>query len=68
MQIIHGTYAIYGSSSKLAVFHQYGTHRHGKRVLPPPPIMKRNAYVTNGIKKIVVDYVTSNPKIGEGAA
>jgi len=60
------TGAVFGSDHWLAKFHQYGTHRNGKRVIPPRPIIGKNKRLTAAVKDIIKKYVTDGkaPNIG----
>ena len=49
--------ARFGSSHRLAHWHQEGTHRNGKRVNPPRPMMKLTPKVRNNVRDILADYV-----------
>jgi hypothetical protein len=52
-----GNYGDFGSSNRLAIFHQKGTHRNGKRAIPPRRIIVKTSYVTHGIKRITAEYI-----------
>lgn len=52
-----GASAKFGSSSDLAVWHQRGTHRNGKRVNPPRPMLFINEPVAEEITDILRRYI-----------
>jgi phage virion morphogenesis protein len=58
----HGQYAIFGSDLQKAVWHQYGTERHGKRVNPPRPMLVVNPDVRRDIKDILTNYIVGKRK------
>lgn len=49
--------AHYGSPLQTAVWQQFGTHRNGKRHIPPRPIQKLNPVTKKEIVKMVVTHV-----------
>lgn len=49
--------ARFGTNNKLAVFHQNGTRRNGKRHLPARPILKATKRVRIDVKNIIRDYL-----------
>lgn len=53
----HSNYAVFGSSHPLARYHQYGTRRNGKRVLPARKILVTNKMVRSEVRDIVADYI-----------
>lgn len=55
----HRQSAEYGTNNRLAVFHQYGTRRHGKRAIPARPMMKVTPLVRRDIRDIIKTYVTT---------
>ena len=50
--------AVFGSNNRLAVFHQYGTRRNGKRAIPARPMMKATRKVKKDIGQMIGEYVT----------
>lgn len=49
--------AVFGSTSELAIFHQYGTRRNGKPAIPARPIMKTTPKVRKTINSMIEYYV-----------
>lgn len=49
--------ARFGTNSKIAVYHQHGTRRNGKRHLPARPMLKATKRVRIDVKNIVRDYL-----------
>lgn len=62
------TGAEYGSSNRLAPFHEFGTHSHttGKPIVPARPVAVANKYVKDGVSNIIADYITQQKKTPEG--
>lgn len=52
-----GASATFGSNSDLAVWHQRGTYRNGKRVNPPRPMLVVNDHVAEEVTDILRRYV-----------
>lgn len=50
--------AEFGSDSQLAIWHQKGTRRNGKRHIPARPILKVTTDVRRDVKEIIEDYIT----------
>ena len=53
----NGQSAVFGSSDQKAIWHHYGTHRGGKQVNPPRPIMVVNAKTRGDVRQIMKAYV-----------
>lgn len=49
--------AVFGSNNELAPYHQYGTRRNGKRVIPARPMMKATRKVQRDIAKMMKQYI-----------
>lgn len=54
---IQGDSAQFGSSNQKAVWHHYGTHRNGKRVNPPRPILYENPALVEVVTRVMAKYV-----------
>lgn len=52
-----GKSAVFGTDNRLAVFHQYGTHRNGKPVLPARPIVVVTSKISKDIQDIFTEYI-----------
>lgn len=52
-----GNRATFGSSDRKAVWHQKGTHRHGKQVNPPRPMLVVTREVRAGVKQRLDSYI-----------
>jgi len=50
---------VYGSSSPLAVFHQFGTHSHqtGEQILPPRPILRVTRKLSKSVAETIARYI-----------
>jgi phage gpG-like protein len=53
----YGNRAEFGSDYWLVKFHQYGTHRNGKRANPVRTMMRKTARMTSDIASIIEEYV-----------
>lgn len=53
----HSDHAIFGSSNPLAVYHQYGTRRNGRKILPARKILVTNKMVRSEIRDIIAKYI-----------
>jgi phage gpG-like protein len=51
--------ARFGSSRPTAIWHQKGTHRNGKRVNPPRPMMRVTKKVRSDVRKKMADHIMS---------
>lgn len=51
--------AVFGSNNRLAVFHQYGTRRNGRRAIPARPMMKATRKVKKDIGHMIGTYVAN---------
>lgn len=47
----------FGSNDPKAVWHQYGTHRHGKQVNPPRPMLVVTPEMSAEIRKLIAKHV-----------
>lgn len=56
--------AEFGSNHPLAKFHHNGTHRNGKRAIPPRKIMSKNKQVTKAVRSIIADYIVNGRTTG----
>jgi phage gpG-like protein len=54
--------AEFGVADQKAVWQQYGTHKDGKRVIPPRPILYANRMVKRDVRNIVKDYIVKGDK------
>lgn len=52
-------HAVFGSDDRLAIFHQFGTRRNGKRAIPARPMMVVTPKVRDDIADIIEQYVTT---------
>jgi len=52
----------FGSNHDIAVYHQYGTFRNGKRVLPARKIVNVNRKLVLAIRDLIADYLTTKSK------
>jgi len=52
-----GNTAVFGSTNQKAVWQHFGTHRNGKRAIPPRKIMVKTAKNTKDIQDIMAEYV-----------
>lgn len=57
IEIYSGNSAIFGSANQKAIWHQHGTHRDGKRVNPPRPMLRVTAFVRRDVKDIMKKHV-----------
>lgn len=57
VEVYMGKSAVFGSSSDLAVWHQKGTYRDGKRVNPPRPMLFVNRHVAEEVTDILRRYI-----------
>lgn len=57
-----GQSARFGSSNKLAIYHHGGTHKDGKRVNPPRPILIVTPDMSAHIRDILKDYLLGKGK------
>lgn len=57
IEIYAGSEATFGSSDPKVIWHHHGTHRNGKRVNPPRPIMPFNREVKKDVAEILKAYV-----------
>ena len=53
----NGPSARFGSNHPLAKFHQHGTHRGGRRIVPARPMMRVTPKVRRDVKKIIQGHV-----------
>lgn len=56
----HRQSATFGSKHKLAIYHQRGTRRNGKKHIPARPIMKTTRGVRKDIHGMIEDYILRN--------
>lgn len=56
--------AEFGSSNRLAKFHQSGTRRNGKPAIPARPIMVKNRRVTKAVRQMISDYIINGRTTG----
>lgn len=58
----HRDYAIFGSSDPIAKFHQYGTKRNGKKVLPARKILVTTREVRTEVRDMIAQYISKGKK------
>lgn len=63
VETYRGKSAVFGSNDRKAVWHQYGTMRHGRQVNPPRPMLVVNPMVREEVVDIIRRYVRGR---GEG--
>lgn len=51
--------ALFGSSNRLAPYHQHGTRRNGKRAIPARPVMAMTPQVKRDIGNMIGEYVVN---------
>jgi phage gpG-like protein len=52
-----GSYAEFGSNDDKAVWHQFGTHRNGKRVNPPRPMLVVTPELREGVTEVMENWL-----------
>jgi phage gpG-like protein len=57
VEVYRAQSATYGSNDPKALWHQKGTHRNGKRVNPPRPMLVMTQEVRDEIRKRLAEYV-----------
>jgi phage virion morphogenesis protein len=62
IEVYKGDSATYGSNDYKAKWHQYGTHRNGKRAIPPRPIIVKTPKLTRDIRDIIAEYLVSKSR------
>lgn len=51
--------AIYGSDLDTAIWHQHGTHKDGKQVNPPRPMLVRTPRMSKFLKRLIKQHLTN---------
>lgn len=64
IEVYSGKSAIFGSADQKAIWHQFGTHRNGKRVNPPRPMFVITAKVRQDVLTIMKEHILGHHHAG----
>ena len=62
IEVYNNHSAKFGSNHPLAKYHQYGTHRNGKRAIPPRPVIVKTPKLSRDIAAIVKEYIVAKSR------